>query len=83
MDSPKEELHWAEIQSLLERVQDGTLNGKVAVTCASRTYWKSNLQGARESCSQEGILPEAFCYKTITGSFYEGLLDTPAKPVGT
>ena len=67
MDSPKGELHWAEIQSLLERVQDGTLNGKVAVMLCQQNLLE--IQLARENCSQGGILPEAFCYKTITGSF--------------
>lgn len=47
MDSPKEELHWAEIQSLLERVQDGTLNGKVAVTLCQQNLLEIQLAGCQ------------------------------------
>lgn len=47
MDSSKEEPHWAEIQSLLERVQDGTLNGKVAVTLCQQNLLEIQLAGCQ------------------------------------
>ena len=47
MDSPKGELHWAEIQSLLERVQDGTLNGKVDVMLCQQNLLEIQLAGCQ------------------------------------